>query len=198
MISTLRGQLIQKSADMAVIDCGGIGYQVKIPITVSTALPEEGHSVQLRVTMILSKSDISLVGFMEEQQEVCFRLLLGVSGCGIKSCLAILGALTPGQLYRAVADGDAAAIAKIKGVGKKLSQRVTLELRDKIKAFAQEELPPTLHGTEPSESQSARLAIAALENLGYRHKEAAQAVSKVDSTMPVDKIITTALKAFLA
>lgn len=199
MISTLKGTLAEKWPEAVVIDCGGIGYYVKIPQSISGLLPEVGQETQLLTAMIFSKNDISMVGFLDEQQRTCFQHLTGVSGCGVKNGLAILGALTPGQLYRAIAENDATAISKVKGVGKKLSLRIVLELKEKIKTLAQEELPISTENSKATmvKSDSAQMAVSALISLGFKRKEAENAVAKVDPMQTVEQIISTALRKHL-
>ena len=122
MISMLKGVLAEKLPDAIVLECGGVGYHIKIPANAVAELPEVGEETMLYVQMIKTKTDISLVGFSDEQQRVCFNYLSDISGCGIKSSLAILGSISPNQLYRHVASNDDLAISKVKGVGKKLAQ----------------------------------------------------------------------------
>ena len=149
---------------------------MKVPLSVFSALPELGNEVHLYTSMITSKTDISLVGFTDEQQRICFNLLVSVSGCGIKNSLSILSDLTPGQVYRAIAENNNAAISKVKSVGKKLSQRIVLELNSKIKSFAQEDLEMKADAI----SDKAQMAIGALISLGFKKKEAEAAINRVN------------------
>lgn len=197
MISMLKGTLSEKWPDAVVIDCGGVGYYVKTPHNLSESLPETGQETQLLIVMMLSRNDLSMVGFLDEQQRTCFQHLTSVSGCGVKSSLAILGTLTPGQLYKAIAENNTAAIVKGKGVGKKLAQRIVLELKEKIKSLAQEELPE-VSPTPAETSDTGEMAISALVSLGFRRKDAETAVSKVDLTQSVEQIISIALRKYLS
>ena len=192
MISTLKGSVTEKLLDAVVLDCGGIGYYIKMPANAISKMPETGNEAILYIQMIKSKTDISLVGFLDETQQICFQHLFGVSGCGIKSCLAILNALTPEQLYRYIAQKDDTAISKIKGIGKKLAQRIVLELDNKIKALA------AGNDTDLSaaKTDNAQMAADALISLGFKRKEAEAVIQKVDCTQSVEQIISAALKIY--
>lgn len=163
---------------------------MKVPLSVFSALPELGNEVHLYTSMITSKTDISLVGFTDEQQRICFNLLVSVSGCGIKNSLSILSDLTPGQVYQAIAENNNAAISKVKSVGKKLSQRIVLELNSKIKSFAQEDLEMK----DDAISDKAQMAIGALISLGFKKKEAEAAINQTDTLLSVEQMISNALK----
>lgn len=119
--------------------------------------------------------------------------MVSVSGCGIKNSLSILSSLTPGQVYRAIAENNDTAISKVKGVGKKLSQRIVLELKSKIKSFAQEDLEMT----NATITDTAQMAIGALISLGFKKKEAEAAVNQTDTSLTVEQIISNALKKLI-
>lgn len=200
MISVLKGILAEKWTDAVVVECGGVGYYVRTPYNVSAALPEIGQEVRLKTAMICSKNDIAMVGFLDEQQRTCFQHLTSVSGCGVKIGLAILGSFSPGQLYRAIAENNDTAIAKVKGVGKKTAQRIVLELKEKIKTLAQEELPESFKDSRASAAvnHSTQMAIAALVSLGFKRKDAENAVNQVDPAQTVEQIISVALRKHLS
>ena len=114
--------------------------------------------------------------------------------------LAILGSFSPGQLYRAIAENNDTAIAKVKGVGKKTAQRIVLELKEKIKTLAQEELPESFKDSRASAAvnHSTQMAIAALVSLGFKRKESENAVNQVDPAQTVEQIISVALRKHLS
>ena len=194
MIYCLSGKILKKNPDSAVISCGGVGYWVQIPSSASGALPPVGGEATLYTVLSVSEHDISLYGFASEEQQACFKMLTGVSGVGPKAGLAILSVLTPDRIALAISSGDHKAFTAANGVGPKLAQRITLELKDKVgKGLAGcAEL-----GQVSAAAQSAggvAQAIGALVSLGYSQSEAAQAVARLDASLPVEELIRLALR----
>ena len=194
MIYCLSGKILKKNSDSAVISCGGVGYWVQIPSSASGALPPVGGEATLYTVLSVSENDISLYGFASEEQQACFKMLTGVSGVGPKAGLAILSVLTPDRIALAISSGDHKAFTAANGVGPKLAQRITLELKDKVgKGLAgSAEL-----GQVSAAAQSAggvAQAIGALVSLGYSQSEAAQAVARLDASLPVEELIRLALR----
>ena len=128
MIYCLKGELLKKTTEQAVILCGGVGYQVQLPATVAAALPGAGAQVTLYTYMNITENDVSLFGFSTEEQQACFKMLIGVSGVGPRVGMAILSVLSPEKVALAVSAGDHKAFTAASGVGPKLAQRITLEL----------------------------------------------------------------------
>ena len=194
MIYCLSGKILKKNPDSAVISCGGVGYWVQIPSSASGALPPVGGEATLYTVLSVSENDISLYGFASEEQQACFKILTGVSGVGPTAGLAILRVLTPDRIALAISSGDHKAFTAANGVGPKLAQRITLELKDKVgKGLAgSAEL-----GQVSAAAQSAggvAQAIGALVSLGYSQSEAAQAVARLDASLPVEELIRLALR----
>ena len=194
MIYCLSGKILKKNPDSAVISCGGVGYWVQIPSSASGALPPVGGEATLYTVLSVSENDISLYGFASEEQQACFKILTGVSGVGPTAGLAILSVLTPDRIALAISSGDHKAFTAANGVGPKLAQRITLELKDKVgKGLAgSAEL-----GQVSAAAQSAggvAQAIGALVSLGYSQSEAAQAVARLDASLPVEELIRLALR----
>ena len=194
MIYCLSGKILKKSPDGAVISCGGVGYWVQIPSSASGALPPVGGEATLYTVLSVSENDVSLYGFASEEQQTCFKMLTGVSGVGPKAGLAILSVLSPDKIALAISSGDHKAFTAASGVGPKLAQRITLELKDKVgKGLAGgAEL-----GQVSAAAQSAggvAQAIGALVSLGYSQSEAAQAVARLDASLPVEELIRLALR----
>ena len=175
-----------------VIDCEGIGYFVHVPESVVNSLPDEGSKCRLYTILNITKTEIFLVGFLTAEQRSCFRMLTEVSGAGTKAGLEILGTLDVQMLYQTILSEDVKILTQVKGIGKKLAQRIILECHDKIEGKAVEGLSPN-----SMENGSAVLsAIEALMSLGYKQKEAAKAVADIDSTLPLETIVSQALKKF--
>ncbi|MBX7459832.1 Holliday junction branch migration protein RuvA [Qipengyuania huizhouensis] len=174
MIAKLKGLLDETGADWAVIDVSGVGYLVHCSSKTLAALGE-GEACTVYTDLQVSENDMRLLGFAEAAERDWFRLLTQVQGVGSKVALAILSALSTGELQQACARGDAATVARAQGVGPKLAGRIVNELKDKAGA-----LPASGTGTAaaalPVGGASAD-AVSALENLGFKPAVAARAVA---------------------
>ncbi|PNQ00666.1 Holliday junction branch migration protein RuvA [Sphingobium sp. SA916] len=198
MIAKLKGRLDSTGLDHAIIDVGGVGYLVGASSRTLSALGPVGEAVTVHTEMLVSDDAIRLVGFARAEERDWFRLLTGVQGVGSRVALAILSALEPAELHRAVATGDKAMIARANGVGPKLAQRITNELKDKIGAV------PTPAGgigggfaPLPTGGHSAD-AISALQNLGFKPAEASTAVAAAEEELgegaSLDALVRLALR----
>ncbi len=132
MIAFLDGNVAEKGADRVVVDVGGVGYEVAVPVSTAAKLPPVGRSVRLFTRMHVRDDAMLLFGFASPDQRSLFDLLVTVNGIGPKVALAFLSALPPDALRRAVVSGDVAALTVVPGVGKKVAQRVVLDLKDKL------------------------------------------------------------------
>lgn len=188
--------------DMLVVECNGIGYGIRVPLSVLERLPAVGNEVKIYTYLQVKEDGIGLFGFTAKSDLKMFQQLLGVGGIGPKGALGVLSALTPDALRLAIVTGDAKAIAKAPGIGNKTAQRVILELKDKI---SNEELmmqTPVQSGAQTEVSAgAAREAVDALVALGYSGAEAAKAVKQVEitDTMDSEAVLKASLKhlAFL-
>jgi Holliday junction DNA helicase RuvA len=170
MISLLEGQVAEKTADRVVLLVGGVGYDVQVPTSVVGKLPAIGKNVRIHTRMIVRDDAMILYGFTTTDQRALFDMLTGVSGVGPKVALSFLSSLTPDALRRAVMANDAAALTVVPGVGKKVAQRVVLDLRDRLGA----------QGDLVSEGPLAD-AREALLALGLTPIEASEALSGVEA-----------------
>ena len=198
MIYSLHGTLVEKTADMAVVECAGVGFCAAIPSSTAGSLPAVGQECTLYTHMNVTENDVALFGFADKENQAMFRLLTAVTGVGPKVGLAILSALSPARVVLAVQGGDHKAFTAASGVGPKLGQRIVLELKDKVaKGFVDgislEDVAGAFADTQASQGSSQ--AIAALVSLGYSQSEAALAVSKIDAALPVEEIIKLALRS---
>ena len=185
MIYSLHGTLVEKTADMAVVECAGVGYCVSIPSSTAGALPAVGQTCTLYTYMNVTENDVSLFGFADKESQAMFRLLTAVSGVGPKAGLAILNVLSPARVVLAVQRGDHKAFTAANGVGPKLGQRIVLELKDKVgKGFAGS-LSAADFAAPAAPAGAAAQAQAALVGLGYTASEAAAALAGVDPALPV-------------
>lgn len=194
MISCLTGKLLEKSADYAVIDCGGVGYLALIPSSTAGTLPAVGEKCTLYTSMNVTDSDISLFGFADKDSRTAFKLLTGVSGVGPKVGLSILSVLSPDRIALAISGGDHKAFTAANGVGPKLAQRIVLELKDKVGKGLAADLNLTGTAQAAAPAGSAAQAVAALTSLGYTGTEAAQALAGIDPALPVQEMIRLALQ----
>jgi Holliday junction DNA helicase RuvA len=132
MISFLDGEVVDKSVGRVVLDVGGVGYDLLVPTSLLAALPSVGGRARVHTRLVVREDSMTLFGFASPDEREMFDLLTGVTGVGPKVALAFLSSLKPDTLRRAVASGDAAALTVVPGVGKKVAQRVVLDLRDKL------------------------------------------------------------------
>ena len=195
MIYCLTGKILKKSIDSVVISCGGVGYLAQIPATTGEALPAIGQEGTLYTILNVTENDVALYGFATTDQRDCFKLLTGVSGVGPKAGLAILSVMTPEKVALAASSGDHKAFTKASGVGPKLAQRITLELKDKVGKGLAAGTGFSGNVAAPTPSSAPAQAVAALVSLGYAPSDAAAAVARVDETLSVQEIITIALRS---
>jgi Holliday junction DNA helicase RuvA len=132
MISFLEGELVDKGASRIVVAVGGVGYEVNVPTPVIAWLPAVGRTAKVHTRMVVREDSTTLYGFAQPDERDLFDLLTGVSGVGPKVALAFLSALTGQAIRRAIVAGDAAALTIVPGVGRKVAQRVVLDLREKL------------------------------------------------------------------
>src|SRR5215831_4969129 len=136
MIAHLRGQLLESEGDAVVVDVAGVGYQALVSAATAAALPPPGTEVRLHVHSHFVKDEpIRLYGFVDPDERRLFQTLISVQGVGPRVALAILAGLPPEDLVRAISAGDIARLTQVKGVGRKIAERLALELRDKIAAL---------------------------------------------------------------
>ncbi len=173
MIAKISGTLAQKVPGEIIIDVGGVGYQIFIPLSVFYRLPEVGAPVSLYIHTHLREDALQLFGFLDEEEKRLFLLLNSVTGIGPKLAINILSGIPAGDLARALRGGDQARLLSIPGVGRKLADRMIVELRDKLLAL------PSEDASQAEGSQLMRDAISALVNLGYRRGEAEKNVREI-------------------
>ncbi len=177
MIAYIRGKLMTRSPEAAVVDVHGVGYRLLIPLTTFYKLPEEGAEVGLHAHTSVREDAITLFGFLTEAEKDLFEKLISVSKIGPRIALNILSGLPAGELRGAIARQDVVKLSSIPGVGAKTAQRLILELRDKMAVpAAGEDRQPAL---PPAEAKVMDDVLGALVNLGYRRKEAERVVREL-------------------
>lgn len=194
MFYSLTGKLIHTEAYLAVVECGGVGYRCMTSLTTLSCLPPAGERVTLYTHLNVREDALDLFGFYSVNELDTFKKLIGVSGVGPKSALAILSDMTPDRLALCIASGDAKSLTRAPGVGVKLAQRLILELKDKI---SKEELASGVGEAAVqigSDGSGMSEAAAALCTLGYSQSQAAEALAGLAPDLPVDELIRQALK----
>ena len=196
MFYYLIGVVAEMEANLAVIDCGGVGYACATTNYTLSQL-KKGERAKLYTYMNVREDAVDLFGFSSQSELHSFKLLLGVSGVGPKAALAILSTNTPANLAMAVVMGDEKALTAAPGIGKKIAQRIILELKDKL-AKEQASFGPDTGSSVPLTvlpNDKAKEAGAALAVLGYSGSEVAAALKGIDmDALPLEEIIRQALK----
>ena len=187
MIGRLTGRLVEKAPPTVVLEAGGVGYEVDVPMSTFYQLPATGQEVKLFTHLIVREDAHLLFGFATEAERGVFRQLLKITGIGARTALSLLSGMSVDELYAAVSLQDSARLTRVPGIGKKTAERLLLELKDKL-ALA----PGT--GIPTSAARSASDALNALLALGYSDKEARAALSKLDAGLPVQDAIRQALR----
>ncbi|MBP1533812.1 MAG: Holliday junction branch migration protein RuvA [Ruminococcus sp.] len=193
MIYSVRGKLIHTGTDLAVVECGGVGYACKTTFYTLQKIAGS-EEVMLYTHLAVRENDVDLFGFSTVEELECFKMLITVSGVGPKAAISILSGNSPSQFALTVATGDHKALTKCKGIGAKTAQRIVLELKDKIA----KENSISVRGNDTIASavaagSAAQEAMTALMVLGYSENEAAQAVGSPDPSLPVEEIVKKAL-----
>ena len=176
MITFLEGTLVSALPTQAVIDVGGVGYELAIPLSSYDKLPTPGQSVRILTHLHVREDAHVLYGFMSAAERDLFRLLVNnVSGIGPKLGLAVLSGMSVTNFKAAVVSADTVALSKISGLGKKTAERIVLELKDKVGVAAAWEVASAAHAPSPEQEQ-ANEAVLALIALGYKQAEAHRTV----------------------
>lgn len=184
MIAFLDGEVVDKGAARVVIAVDGVGYELAVPSSVLTALPAAGETARVHTRMVVREDAITLFGFATTDERELFDRLIGVTGVGPKVALAFLSALKPDAIRRAVVSGDAAALTVVPGVGKKVAQRVVLDLRDALGGEAELTVEGPLADVRD-----------ALVALGLTPVEASEAMRELDADgKPADELLREALQ----
>ncbi len=180
MIGHLRGTVIEKHPNEVVVEAAGVGYEVQIPISTYTSLPEAGKTVALRIYTHVREDALALFGFATAEEKMLFERLISVSGIGPKLAITVLSGVPTADLLGAIRKEDVQRLVRIPGVGKKTAERIVLELKDKVGAVgAAAESGASVGDAGPSLSALERDVLSALGNLGCSRLAAEEAVRKV-------------------
>jgi Holliday junction DNA helicase RuvA len=176
LIASLRGSLLRKSPEGVVIEANGVGFEVIVPLPTLYALPDAGSQVQLMIHTHVRENQVLLIGFLRQEEKEAFRFLTMVNGIGPRLAVNILSGLPANELLEAIVSKDTERLQRIPGVGKKMSERIVVELKDRIPprewAFTQAEPLP------PEHKELYLEVLSALMNLGYKRKESEKAIER--------------------
>jgi Holliday junction DNA helicase RuvA len=182
MIAFLRGKLLEKHPNQIVIDTGGVGYDVSIPISTYSALPDTGAEVGIRIHTHVREDALALFGFLTQEEKALFERLISVSGIGPTLAIKVLSGLATPAIIDAIRGGDVAQLVRIPGVGKKTAERMVLELKDKMEGLGTGAPAAVITGrVEPALSEIEQDVLSALLNLGCQRGAAEAAVRKAKS-----------------
>ena len=197
MIYYVSGPVTVLEPGLAVIDCGGVGYGCHVTAYTAGQL-KLNQSARLYVTASIREDAFDLYGFISREEQRCYELLTSVSGVGPKAAMAILSAGGPQNFTLAVMTGDEKMLTAAQGIGKKIAQRIILELKDKIGGGSVElDFSTGSAAAEPQSSNAAALAHAALQELGYSPAEISAALKGVDSNATTEEMVRYALRAMV-
>lgn len=199
MISFLSGKILEKASNTVIVDVGGVGYEVTVPLSTYYQLGEKGDDVELRIYTYVREDTLQLFGFSTRREKALYLKLLSVQGIGAKSGIAMLSGMSADEITLAIRTDDLARLTSIPGVGKKTAERMVIELRDKLDDFGiSGSAVPAEAGQEgKSGNEAFDDALSALINLGYQPKAAKKALtSAVDDgcEMNVQKLLRRGLQ----
>src|SRR5450759_5579573 len=191
MIAHLRGRLIAKHPNQAIVEAGGVGYDVTITVPTFSELPAPGSEVALHIHTHVREDAIALFGFLRPEEKQLFERLISVSGIGPKLAITILSGMPTPDMVAAIRGNDVARLTRIPGIGKKTAERMVLELRDKLEHFGATPAAPPVSPIEED-------VISALMNLGYQRvtaERALAAAARKDAQPDFDVLFRDALVA---
>ncbi|WP_018143886.1 Holliday junction branch migration protein RuvA [Thioalkalivibrio sp. AKL6] len=198
MIARLEGRLISREVNGVVIDAGGVGYEVDVPLSTLAALPEPGETVVLATHLVVREDAHQLFGFLNKRDRDLFRRLIRVNGIGAKLALAMLSTYAGDELAGLISGGDVTGLAKVPGIGKRTAERIVLELGERLAEMGFVGTPAGgAGGSEPTPAAAMEAeALAALESLGYQRASAEKMVAAVrDQADSVETLVRLALRA---
>ncbi|HUR98474.1 MAG TPA: Holliday junction branch migration protein RuvA [Pyrinomonadaceae bacterium] len=198
MIAFLSGKILEKDANAVIVDVGGIGYEVTIPLSTFYELGDVGSEVSLRIFTYVREDTLQLFGFMTTRERDLYLKLISVQGIGAKSGITMLSGMSADEIVGAIRTNNIARLVAIPGVGKKTAERMVIELRDKIgELSAGSAVTATAAGSSGDADSVFDDALSALVNLGYQRnaaEKALQAAAKDGAEMNVQKLLRSALQ----
>ena len=184
MIAHLRGRVLRKSPQEVVVDVGGVGYRVAIPVSTFYRVGDEGDELSLRIHTQVREDTLALFGFLTAGEQEVFERLISVAGVGPKLAVSILSGIEVGDFVSALRGNDLARLTRIPGVGKKTAERLVLELKDKLPAIVAGEAAVAAPSADASPKDD---LLSALGNLGYSRPEVERAVDRALNADPAGR-----------
>src|SRR5580658_697119 len=181
MIALLRGTLVEKHPNQVIVEAGGVGYDVLIPISTYSALPEAGSEVRLRIHTHVREDALALFGFLTGEEKTIFERLISVSGIGPSLAVKVLSGMSTSDLIPAIRNGSVEHLVRIPGVGRKTAERMVLELKDKLEGLDATPVPGLAARPAATLSPLEQDVLSALLNLGCNRAAAEAAVRKAKS-----------------
>lgn len=198
MIALISGKIAYKGISHVIVDTQGVGYRIFIPLTTFYELPAAGQNVTLHVHTHVKQDAINLFGFYTLQEKELFQLMISVSGIGPKIAMNILSGISAQELLRAISRGDVGKLVSIPGVGKKMAERLILELKEKVIKKMLMEKMPAVDDQHKANEIIIEDVLSALVNLGYKSNAAKDALDKVlqssEKELVMDQLLKKTLK----
>ncbi len=188
MIARLTGILAESSFTSCVVDCGGVGYEVQIPVSTFDKLPQPGEQVVLKIHTAVREDAITLFGFATEEERKLFRLLIEVSGIGGKLALNVLSSTAVTSFCAAVAASDVKALSRINGIGKRTAERIIVELRDKLNSGLGGDVAIAAVAASPENASAINDVSLALEQLGFKRDAIDKVLKNLAAELPEGEI----------
>jgi len=202
MIAHLSGTLLAKQATSVILDVGGVGYEVTIPVSIFYDMEDLGANISLRIYTYVREDALQLFGFKTARERELFTLLISVSGIGPKSAIAMLSGMNADEIISAIRSNNLARLTSIPGLGKKTAERLVIELRDKMTTLSHPALDAQLAaqtaGAAPSEDTLREDTLSALTNLGYQRAAAEKVVNQAlheGGELSVELLLRRSLKS---
>jgi len=194
MIAFIKGKIEECGEEYVIIDNNGMGYQIIMPPTEINKLKNNSEVVKIYTYQHIREDYLGLFGFLDNEKLSMFKMLINVSGVGPKAAISIIASVEPQNIVLSIITGDEKSLCKAQGVGKKLAQRIILELKDKFKNYDfLEQKSPTQSSNIGDELE----AIGALLALGYTRQEAVGAIKNLDPSMSLEEVVKQALKSLM-
>ena len=182
MIAQLSGTLLESSFTSCVIDCGGVGYEVQIPVSTFDKLPHPGEKAVLKIHTAVREDAITLYGFATDEERKLFRLLIEVSGIGGKLALNVLSSTSIGAFCAAVGASDVKALSRINGIGKRTAERIVVELRDKLNSGLGGDM--AIAAAVPEKASALNDVALALDQLGFKRDAIDKVLKSLAAELP--------------
>jgi len=195
MIAFLRGRVLDKQPNRIIVDVGGVGYEVQVPLSTFYEIGEEGADVTLRVYTHVREDALQLYGFLTDLERQVFERLIGISGIGPKLAIAVLSGLDSREVVSAIQRADVARLTGIPGIGKKTAERIVLELKDRLNQLVSPAAAAVVSGANVGNRLRDDL-LSALQNLGYHRPQAEKAIDVTLKANP-DTTFEQAVRASL-